>query len=92
MIRRVTPEQEIASRTEGFDRLRLPGQLFDLGRRRVFLLVARRTDELDAIELDADNRRRIIAGEVCSRVTLRFDDVSGLNLHEPSAAPHLPTG
>lgn len=82
MIRRLTPERELESRTQSFARLTTPGQIFEVSGKRFFVLVAREGEQLEAIELSRENCRKLIGGEVCRRSTLNFADLGGLFLHE----------
>jgi hypothetical protein len=84
MLKVLTKEEELASRTERFAQLR-PGMLFDLGGRRYFIAARKRGRAVEAIELDPANIGRILRGQACAPARLHFDDLDCLNLHLPSA-------
>lgn len=80
MLRVLTKQEELASRTERFAQLRA-GMLFDLGGRRYFIAMRKRGTAVEVVELDTANIGRILRGEPCVRTRLRFNDMHCLNLH-----------
>jgi hypothetical protein len=82
MLKVLTKQEELASRTERFAHLRT-GMLFDLGGRRYFIAARKRGEAVEVIELDTTNVGRILRGERGVRTRLRFDDMRCLNLHAP---------
>lgn len=87
MIRPVTIEESLAEHAAQLERLREPGQLFDLHGGRRLVLVSRSATAVTAIEFDADNVARLLVGEACLRSTLDLDDLDGLRVHDPAPRP-----
>ena len=81
-LRALTPEEELELRKKGFEKIR-ERSLFDLGGERHFLAVKKIDDESwEVIELDEDNRRRIISEQKVRYCVLSLDQMRCLNLRE----------
>ncbi|HYE60338.1 MAG TPA: hypothetical protein VEA18_04100 [Candidatus Kapabacteria bacterium] len=77
-LTKLTPEKELSNRQEGFQRI-ASGSRFDIGNLRTFIACKKMDDKVwEVVELNQENRRRIVQGEECIRTTLSFDEMYGL--------------
>ena len=82
MLRVLSPKEELNGRRERFAQL-TQGTLFDLAQRRFFIAVKKiNAKSWQVFELTETNKKKIIAGEPCSRSPLHFNAMSCLTLHD----------
>ena len=89
-VRTLTEEESIELRKENVKKLR-PKVIFDLGMNKYYIAEdvmmnddCTEFDHVLAIELNEQNVDKILVGEPCTRVRLRFDDLICLNVREPA--------
>jgi len=80
MLRVLSKEEELELRRDGFTKL-VPGSLFNLARERFFIAVRKVNEKVwEVIELTPENKEKIITGQPCKHLNLRFDEMKCLNI------------